>query len=181
MTAGSTRRAVLYAAASLDGLVARCDHSLDWLPMPTAGQDYGYAEFIAGVDTLVMGRKTWDVTRGLGAWPYGGKRVLVMSRTRRGSGDGPVDFVDEPGLLGELRRLRGQTGPDVWLVGGGESLRPLFAAGLVDVIILTLVPVLLGEGLPLFLPHAGEAKWRHRATRTFPDGLVQLTYDVVRG
>lgn len=174
-------RTVLYVAASLDGYVARRDHALDWLPTPSAEQDYGYGDFFRRVDTLVMGRKTHDVTRSFGAWPYPGRRTLVLSRSRAGGRDDDVEFMDETALLAEVRRLRQEAGGDIWLVGGGESLRPLFAAGLVDEIILTLVPVLLGEGLPLFVPPAPAASLRLRSAVPFADGLVQLTYDVARG
>lgn len=174
------RPALLYIAASLDGFVARSDDRLDWLPVPSAGEDYGYAEFLARVDTLVMGRRTYEVTRSFGAWPYAGRRTFVLSRTRAETADPEVTFTaEDPAAL--VRRLRAEPGRGLWLVGGGESLRPILAAGLVDEIILTLVPIVLGAGRPLFLPQDRSLPLRLLGTTSFPDGLVQLRYAVEAG
>lgn len=174
------RPAILYVATSLDGAIARRDDGLDWLPTPSAGQDYGYADFLARIDTLVMGRRTFDVTRSFGEWPYAGRRTIVLSRTPPGATVADVEFsADDPATV--LRRLRAEPGRGIWLVGGGESLRPIFAAGLVDEIILTLVPVVLGDGRPLFLPQDRPLPLRLLGSTPYPDGLVQLRYAVEAG
>lgn len=172
------RRVILYIAASLDGYIARRDDGLDWLPLPTEQEDYGYAALLAGVDTVVMGRKTYDVTRSLGAWPYPAQRTVVFSRRLTGAAEPGVEFSSrQPAeLVGELRRTAGRA---IWLVGGGEIVRDCLEGGAVDEIILTTIPVLLGDGLPLFLPRPGGCKLARRAIRSYPDGLVQSHYDVL--
>ena len=174
-----SRPVTLYIAASLDGFIARRDGSIDWLPHPQAGgEDYGYAAFMAGVDTVVMGRKTYDCARELGdAASFPGRRCIVFSRRRGGLRRKGVRFVaDEPAEF--LRQLRTRNGGGIWLVGGGEIARECLEAGVVNTIVLTLVPVLLGEGVPLFLPRGGTTWLQLRASRSFAHGLVQLTYDV---
>ncbi len=173
------RKLIYYVAASLDGFIARCDDGLDWLPHPTRREDYGYAQFTARLDALVMGRRTYEQVLSLGPWPYnGGWKCYVLTRKWAGQRDVHADFVG--GQIGTfLRRLKKQPGRDIWLVGGGESAHACFAAGMVDEIILTVVPVLLGAGRPLFLPRENSNRLALRSECSFPDGLVQLTYDVM--
>lgn len=172
------RKTSLYIAASLDGHIARRDGSVDWLPVPSAQQDYGYADFIRRVDTLVMGRKTYDQTLNLGDWPYAERRSIVFSRARDGRRDRHADFVDGD-VATVVRELRAQPGGDIWLVGGGEVVRPCLAGRVVDEVILSIPPVLLGDGVPLFLPRPVMTRLHLRNCHAFPDGLVQLTYDVL--
>ncbi|HVZ64036.1 MAG TPA: dihydrofolate reductase family protein [Lacunisphaera sp.] len=172
------RKLVYYIAASLDGYIARPDGSIDWLPVPTKKQDYGTAKFFDRVDELIIGRKTYEHALTLGPWPFGERSCHVLSRKWAGHRDVHAAFTDA-GVATLVRRLRKRPGRDIWLVGGGECAQSCFAAGVVDEIILTLVPRLLGEGRPLFLPNATEATLRLRDSRVFPDGLVQLHYDVM--
>ncbi|MBA3849772.1 MAG: dihydrofolate reductase [Opitutus sp.] len=175
----SMARVVLYIAASLDGYIARRDGGLDWLPVPGAAEDYGYGKFIAGIDVLVMGRKTYEITRSFGAWPYAGRRTVVFSRTTPSAPMAGVEFTRR-GVGEVVEELRNQSQKDIWFVGGGELVQAGFAGGLIDDIILTLVPVILGEGMPLFLRQEKTIPLRLRSSQAFSDGLVQLSYTVGR-
>ncbi len=171
------RHVVLYIAASLDGYIARKDGSIDWLPVPQAGgEDYGYGSFLETVDILLMGRKTYDQVLTLGPWPYADRRCIVFSGTRAGQRDGRVEFLDCD-IAACVRELKKKPGDGViWLVGGAEIIAACLAGDVVDKIILTTVPVLLGEGIRLF----PETNWATRLqlcdVRAYPDGLVQQTY-----
>jgi dihydrofolate reductase len=169
------RKLVYYVAASLDGCIAREDGSIDWLPAPTAQQDYGCAAFLRRVDTLVFGRKTYEQALGLGEWPYGDRACYVFSRQWAGQRDARVRFVGGD-VAAFVRRLKYRPGRDLWLVGGSEAAHACLAAGLVDEIILTVIPTLLGGGRPLFLPGAKPLLLRLHRCRKFSDGLVQLHY-----
>ncbi len=171
------RKLIYYVAASLDGCIARRDGAVDWLPTPTAKEDYGYAKFLARVDTLLVGRKTYEQMLTHGPWAYGERACYVLTRKWAGQRDLHATFIN--GNIATLvHRLKRQPGRDIWLVGGGESAHACFEAGVVDEIILTQVPVLLGDGLPLFLSRDSSDRLVLRDSRAFPDGLVQLTYAV---
>jgi dihydrofolate reductase len=166
------RQVVLYLAASLDGFIARRDGTVDWLP--TEGEeDYGYTQFLGAVDTVVMGRTTYEQVLTLGAYPYAGKKGYVFTTRRRGQ-DENVDFVsgDIKAFVGSLRS---EPGKDIWLVGGARLAQSFLRAGEVDQLVLTIVPCLLGEGIALFgdgLP----MPLRLVESRAYPDGPVQLRY-----
>lgn len=168
--------AVVYIAASVDGFIAREDGGLDWLPPPDGREDYGYAAFMESVDALVMGRKTFETVLGFGEWPYA-KPVFVLSRA--------VASIPER-LAGRAEAVTGA--PAEVLAGlaarglrrvyldGGLTIHSFLAAGLVDELIITRVPVLLGRGIPLFHPRSGDLRLRHVETRAFASGLVQSRY-----
>lgn len=184
------KKVALYVAASLDGFIARPDGSIDWLPVPGAGadgEDYGYAAFMETVDTLLMGRKTYEQVLTLGPWPYGGRRCLVFSGRRAGQRDAHAEFIDCD-IAACVRELKAESarpeeaGTDegvIWLVGGAEIVAACLAGGVVDEIILTTVPVLLGEGIRLFPETTWTTRLRTGEVRAFADGLVQQTYAVV--
>jgi dihydrofolate reductase len=166
----------VFIAASLDGFIARANGDIDWLP--AVAEPHGYDEFVAGVDAIVIGRKTFETVLGFGEWPYGGKRVVVLS-------SGPLDFST---VRGHVERLCGEPaeilatlaagGAHELYVDGGVTIQRFLAAGLIRRLVVTRVPVLLGGGIPLFGPLPHDVSWRHVATRSFPSGLVQSEYEL---
>jgi dihydrofolate reductase len=168
----------VFVGTSVDGFIARGNDELDFLP-EGGGEPHGYNEFIASVDAIVIGRKTFEKVMTFDAWPYGDKRVVVLSSR-------PVDLSatkggvveqmggDPAGIVSELAA----TGANHLYVDGGVTVQRFLRAGLVQRLIITRVPVLIGEGIPLFgaLPH--DVRLRHIVTRSFPSGLVQTEYRV---
>ena len=167
-------RKVMYSVAmSLDGYIARPDGSYDWIPdEPTID----WAEFMGRFDTMLVGRKTWEVAPGPGEQPM---RTYLFSSTMRQEDHPGVTLVSQD-AADFVARLRQESGKDIWLMGGGELFRSLFRAGLVDGVETAVTPVLLGRGLPM-LPNVNHsARLALRQTRTYPSGIVLLTYDVIR-
>lgn len=168
-----TRRVRYFVASSLDGYIARTDGSTGWL---FHDADYGYAAFYATVDTAVMGRKTYEQALALGPNPFSGKKAYVFSRSRSGTRDERAEFVaGEVGAF--VAGLRAQPGRDIWLVGGAGLAREFLAADLIDEYIVSIHPVLLGAGVPLFPVGGRETVLRFEGARTFASGLVQLRYE----
>lgn len=170
-----TPRCSVYIAASLDGFIARDNGTIDWLELvERADEDYGYAKFFATVDTLVVGRKTYDTVLGFDAWLYEGKRcVVVTSEPSRVSRHGEEFFCGELSTL--LARLGRDGSKRVYLDGGtliGQALRD----NLVDELTVSIIPILLGAGTPLAPKLGRDVPLRLVGHRTFPSGLVQLDY-----
>lgn len=168
------RKVRLYIATSLDGYIARTDHGLDWLPQGSPDQDYGYADFLAGIDILVMGRKTWEQVKSFGEWPYGQKKSYVLSRKLKELKDEHVSLVTEP-VPQFISNLKKQTGKDIWLLGGGEIVKEFLAYDLIDTFEIFVVPILLGAGLPLFPAGFPERKLMLAGSKQFDSGLM-LSY-----
>ncbi|MDO7908647.1 dihydrofolate reductase family protein [Paenibacillus sp. JX-17] len=170
------RNVVFYGAMSLDGYIARKNHSLDWLIGTEGEEESGYAEFYDTVDTLLMGRTTYEQIQVLSpeAFPYEGKTCYVFSRTTTGS-DEHVTFVDEDAevLVG---RLKQQPGQRIWVVGGGALLRPLIQKQLIDEWIVQIAPVILGQGIPLFIPGEQENQLKLLDVRRFGQ-FAELHYE----
>lgn len=166
------RQVILFIATSLDGYIARPDGAIDWL---FTDQDYGYPAFYAGVDTVLMGRRTYDQTMTLGEYPYGGKEVYVFSRGRGRSRDDRLAFVSEdPAAF--VKRLVAKPGKNIWLVGGAELVQSFQHYGLIDEFIISIHPVILGSGIPLFRSPSPSSRLILVDCTTFLTGLVQLTY-----
>ncbi len=166
------RPIVIYAATSLDGFLAGPGDDLSWLP--EGGGETDYEEFLDGVGAIVMGRRTWEILPSLGPYPYGDLPAYVMSRSLPEGRGGPVTVTAAPpqALASELREGEGS----VWLVGGGALFGAFAAAGLVDEWIITVVPVILGAGIPLVPPGTPAQRLRFAGRRDFAGGLVQLRY-----
>ena len=173
--------ASVYIATSLDGFIAREDGNLDWLlgAGGQAGEDYGYKEFMSTVDAIVMGRHTYEKVLTFGQWPYAGKRVIVLSSR---PGASPADSAAEVAWLSgspaEVARSLDERGVKHAYVDGGQTVQRFLAAGLVQRLIVTRIPVLLGRGIPLFGPLPADVSLRHVATRSFPCGFVQSEYAI---
>lgn len=172
----------VYIATSLDGFIARLDGGLDWLPQQAEpGEDYGYQAFFDSVDVLVMGRNSYEKVLTFGAWPYGEKRVVVLSSR-------PLEIA--PALAGRVEALSlsprevvtrlEARGAHHAYVDGGQTIQRFLRDGLIDEITLTRIPVLIGQGLPLFGALDADVPLRHVETRSYPNGLVQSKYAIAR-
>ena len=169
--------ASVFIGTSVDGFIARKNDDLDFLPEDC--EPHGYTEFIAGVDAIVMGRKTFEKVLTFGSWPYGEKRVVVLSSR-------PIDLsVVSAGVVeqmaGEPAEIVAQLAARAihhLYIDGGVTIQRFLRAGMIQRLIITRVPALIGEGVPLFgaLPH--DVRLRHIATRHYPSGLVQSEYEV---
>jgi len=171
----------VFIAASMDGYIARKDGGLDWLDMVASeGEDYGYGAFMDTVDALVMGRVSYEKVLSFGHWPYDKPAVVLSGRSLEvpGSLRGRVESMNAaPREVVERLAARGVG--HVYL-DGGRTIQGFLAAGLVDRMTISRIPVLLGEGIPLFGALPGDVRLRHNATRSYPSGLVQSDYEIVR-
>src|SRR5438270_1321255 len=169
----------VFVGVSVDGFMARTSGALDFLP-PGGGEPHGYDEFIATVDALVIGRRTFETVLAFKIWPYGDKRVVVLSSR-------PLDLSAVRGGVVEQ-----MAGPPVEIVSqlaargikhlyidGGITIQRFLREGAIQRLIITRVPVLIGEGIPLFGSLPRDIRLRHLATRHYPSGLVQSEYQVV--
>jgi len=172
-------RASVFVGTSLDGFLARPNGDFDFLPAG-GGEEHGYTEFMATVDTLVVGRNTYDVVLRLPAWPYAGKRVVVLSSRPIPSPSDPAARVER--MEGEPREIAGRlaaTGSRHVYVDGGLTIQAFLRAGLIQRMTITRVPVLIGEGIPLFGAVPRDLRLRHLQTRSYASGLVTSEYEVV--
>ena len=163
----------VYIATSLDGFIARADGGLDWLSLVEApGEDYGFAAFLGGVDTLVLGRATYDAVLGFGQWPYVGKRCVVLTHRPLASRHGEEAWS---GPASELASRLSEEGARRVYVDGGAVIGQFLDAGLVTELTLSVVPVLLG-GVRLFGPRDRDVRLELVRSAGFPSGLVQSEY-----
>lgn len=164
----------IYIAQSLDGYIARPNGSVDWL-RPFDSVDYNYERFIAEIGTVVMGRKSYDLARSFGEWPYPSVRSLVITSGTLDDAPPNVTRVgaDVPRLVAALRASGGK---DAWVMGGAMAINAFLAAGAVDRIDLFTVPILLGDGIPLFTPGRPEIPLKLVSTETYDKGLARQSY-----
>ena len=172
--------ASVFIGTSVDGFIARADDSLDWLP-EGGGEPHGYDEFMASVDAIVIGRKTFEKVLTLGPWHYGKKRVVVLS-SRPVALSAAVGGVVEQmaGPPAEIVSRLAASGATHVYVDGGITIRGFLRAGLIQRLIITRVPVLIGEGIPLFGALPEDIPLRHIETTHYPSGLVKTEYRVGR-
>jgi dihydrofolate reductase len=169
-------RVSIYLAISLDNFIARDDGGLDWLAdvQDAGGDDYGYAAFMTTIDAVVLGRQTYDAVRTFDTWPFTGKRVVVLTNRALTPGFGEETYA---GALAPLMRQLGGDGAVRVYLDGGAIIRQGLDEGLVDDMTLSVVPVLLGTGRPLFARGIPGSKWRLTHAESHPTGLVQLCYE----
>jgi dihydrofolate reductase len=172
--------ASVFVGVSVDGFMARPNHELDFLDAG-GNEPHGYDEFMASVDAIVIGRKTFEKVLTLGPWAYGKKRVVVLS-------SGPVNLSAAKG--GNVEQMAGDP-PDIvarlaamgahhLYIDGGETIQRFLRAGVIQRLVITRVPVLIGQGIPLFGTLPQDIRLRHIATRQYAGGLVQSEYEVQR-
>ena len=169
--------ASIFVGTSLDGFIARSDGSFDFLDAG-GNEPHGYEEFMAGVDALVIGRHTYETVLAFPAWPYGTKPVFVLST--RAPVPGPAGAIVEhlSGTPAEVvAKLTGR-GIRHAYVDGGITIQRFLRAGLIQRLVITRVPVLIGKGIPLFGDTERDIVLRHVATRQYAGGLVQSEYEV---
>jgi dihydrofolate reductase len=168
---------VFYGAISLDGYLARENHSLDWLFGTEGEEETGYQDFYDSVDTILMGRSTYDQIAILSPekFPYEGKACYVFSRTMTGQ-DEHVTFINED-ITDFTQSLKEQEGKRIWVVGGGEVLKPLLK--LVDEFIIQIAPTIIGKGIPLFVPGDQENKLTLVDVRRYKQ-FAELHYEAKR-
>ncbi len=160
---------LVFIATSVDGFIARPDGGLDWLKrVERDGEDYGFQKFFDSIETIVIGRGTYDVTRAFETWPYPGKRCVVMTHRPTTPRVNEEFFAGTPAEL--LRTLEGRV-----YVDGGNVISQFLASGLIEQMTLSQIPIVLGEGLPLFKA-PGEHPLTPVESRAFPSGLVQTTW-----
>jgi dihydrofolate reductase len=170
-------KASVFIATSLDGFIARENGAIDWLPANP--EPHGYDEFIASVDAIVIGRKTFETVLSFGGWFYGKTLVVVLSSR-------PSELKAPEGancefLSGDPRDVVAaleQRGINHAYVDGGVTIQRFLEAGLIQRMIITRIPVLLGSGVPLFGPLSRDVPLTHVATKSFNGGLVQSEYTI---
>jgi dihydrofolate reductase len=173
------RQIVANLATSADGFIARPDGSVDWLDRPQPAGAYQLPAFLRAIDTVIMGRVTWERGRDLGGALVEGKRNIVLSRTLQPFAipGAAVQNIPAARLAEELRADKGR---DVWLMGGAQVFSEFLAADCLDQLVIHVVPVLIGTGIPLLDAVPRTVELALRSTRKFPDGVVRLHYDLKR-
>ena len=178
-------RCSVFCGVSLDGFIARKNDAFDFLEgppgkkKPRGGDDHGYGAFIKDIDAIVLGRNTFEVVLGFGKWFYGDKKVVVLSRRK-------VDLTKARAMGANIEWMRGEPKAIVaalakrgyrrLYIDGGATIQRFLKAGLIDRLIVSRLPVLIGQGIPLFGPLPKDLWLKHVATRTFPGGMVQSEY-----
>ncbi|WP_409292558.1 dihydrofolate reductase family protein [Peribacillus sp. SCS-37] len=175
----TARNIVLFIAQSLDGYIAAKDDSLQWLFDVEGEGDNGYSEFYDGIDTILLGKRTYDwiMEHENGNFPYQNKECYVFSRSEI-KNTNAVTFVNED-ISAFTAKLKKQEGKSIWMVGGGDLLHTFLKENLVDELIVTIAPKILGEGIPLFKPDDYYLDLLLTGTRTF-NQFVELHYKVKR-
>lgn len=178
------RRIIVEMATSADGFIARPDGSVDWLDRPTPKGGYGMEEFYKSIDTILFGRKTYDVALGFQKKGVPGsafdtsRKNYVFTRTLTNSTAPPgVEFVNEP-IRAFATRLRATPGKDIWMMGGAEITGAFLDEGQIDEFVLTVIPTFIGEGIPIIAPRHRTVPLKLLESKEFSDGVVKLRYEV---
>ena len=171
-------KASVFVGTSLDGFIARRNGAFDFLPAD-GGEPHGYDEFMATVDALVMGRNTYETVRAFDAWPYGNKPVFVLSSRPLLPAPPGVMVEHMSGTPAQIVSELAARGIGHIYVDGGITIQRFLQAGLIQRLVITRVPVLIGSGIPLFGPLRDDIVLRHIDTRHYASGLVQSEYLVI--
>lgn len=172
------RKVKLFIACSADGFIARPDGDISWLStVESPGEDYGYAAFYETVDTIILGRKTYDKVLSFGIdYPHRQKTTYVITRSQKPT-EGSVHFYNGD-LTKLIQQLNAVSGKDIFVDGGAEVIHALLKEQLIDEMIISYIPLLLGGGIRLFKEGYAERKLKLLETKSYPSGLVQVKYEV---
>lgn len=170
------RKVILYIAMSLDGYIAKPNDDLSFLTaVEKEGEDYGYADFVSTVDTVLLGRKTYDwVMTQVGTFPHADKSAYIITRTARPAIGSTVFYTGD--LTALVRKLKNESGKNIFCDGGAEIVNELLRQDLLDEMIISIIPILVGHGTRLFRDHRPEHKLKLLGVKTFDTGLTQLHY-----
>lgn len=172
----SNRQIILYIAMSLDGYIAKPNDDLSFLSIvQKEGEDYGYADFVSTIDTVILGRKTYDwVMKQVDVFPHADKNTYIITRTARPTIGKTVFYTGD--LTDLVRKLKSENGKDIFCDGGAEIVNELLKNDLLDKIIISVIPILVGNGTRLFKDGRPEQKLKLVNVKTFDTGLTQLHY-----
>lgn len=178
------RKIIVWIATSVDGFIARSDGSVDWLDRPRPKGNYGMGVFYKSIDTILWGRKTYDMAldwqkKGVAeaAFDTRFKNYIFSKGPLPTSIPAGVEFVKDP-IKAFARRLKGQEGKDVWMMGGAGIIGSFLDAGEIDQFVIHVIPIFIGEGIPLIAPGRRTVRLKLLSSTQFPDGIVKLHYAV---
>jgi len=178
------RKIMVYIATSADGFIARKDGAVDWLDRPRTAGDYGMGKFFKSIDTILLGRKTYDLTlrfqkEGKAVPSMGDIKHYAFSRKPPKKVAPGFEFVKEP-IKKFAKSLRSQKGKDIWMMGGAGIIASFLDAGAIDEFIIHVIPTFIGEGIPLMAPRHRSVPLKLVSIKKFSDGVVRLHYEVQR-
>ncbi len=169
------RKIILFIASSLDGYIAKNDGNVDWLPVSGSS---GYDDFYKSIDTVIMGKTTYDQILTFGAYPYHDKKSYVFTQNSDHKKDRDIQFVNDVEKL--TKNILSNPGMNIWLVGGSKIISNFMNLGFIDEIIITIIPpTVLGNGIPLFVDIQKETKFELIKTTDY-DTLVELHYKILK-
>ena len=178
--AAKKRKIIVNIGTSADGYIARPDGDIEWLTRrPPPKGFYGIGKFMQSIDTKLLGRKTYDASVRMGATFDSKSRTYVFSRQPPSSVPAGVEFI-AGGIGAFAKRLREMKGKNIWMMGGGEIIASFLDEGAIDEFIICVIPVFIGEGIPLIAPRHRDVRLSLRSVERFPDGVVQIHYEVER-
>lgn len=173
-----TRKVILYIAVSMDGYIADKNNTTDWLHDPDyelEGEDFGYYDLMKRVDTVIMGNSTMETVLSFDIpYPYPDQKSYVLTRNIGSKSNPDVEYREDG--LALMKELRSKPGKDIWLIGGGQINTLFLDNGLIDEIILTIIPCTLGEGTPLFPNSKDRNKFKLINVKSYENGMAMLTY-----
>jgi dihydrofolate reductase len=179
------RKIIVYISTSADGYIARSDGDVDWLNRPRPAGGYGMSSFYSSIDTILWGRKTYELAldfqkQGLRGAEFDPKvKNYVFSRRPPQAGPPAIEFVTEP-ISAFAKRLRATSGKNIWIMGGAGLIGSFLDEGEIDEFIIHVIPTFIGEGIPLIAPQRRSVPLVLRSSRRYPDGVVRLHYSVVK-
>ena len=177
---------IVYIATSADGFIARKDGAVDWMDRPRTAGDYGMGKFYKAIDTILWGRKTYDMVRRFqkegkdSPESYGEVKNYAFSRRPPRKPVPGFEFVKES-ISKCAKQLRSQKGKDIWMMGGAGIIASFLDEGEIDEFIIHVIPTFIGEGIPLIAPRHRNVPLKLLSCKKFSDGVVRLHYEVVRG